>query len=59
MSVPTRYPLAWPEGWKRTPSYQRKAVSGEIKQQKRIAKSIKPTGQFRRPRGEGEPAPAR
>lgn len=40
-------------------SYQRKAVSGEIKQQKRIAKSIKPTGQFRRPRGEGEPAPAR
>lgn len=40
-------------------SYQRKAVSGEIKQQKRIAKSIKPTGQFRRSRGEAEPVAAR
>lgn len=39
--------------------YQRKAVSGEMKQQKRIAKSVKPAGQFRRPRGEGEPSPAR
>lgn len=24
MSAPTRYPLAWPEGWKRMPSYLRK-----------------------------------
>jgi len=24
--TPTRYPLAWPEGWKRTPSYQRKTA---------------------------------
>lgn len=27
MSAPTRYPLAWPEGWKRTPDYQRKAAT--------------------------------
>jgi hypothetical protein len=25
MAAPTRYPLAWPEGWKRTASYARKA----------------------------------
>lgn len=24
MTAPTRYPLAWPTGWKRMPSYQRK-----------------------------------
>ena len=27
MSTPTRYPLQWPEGWKRTQSYQRKAAT--------------------------------
>lgn len=27
MSAPTRYPLAWPEGWKRMPSYQRKRAT--------------------------------
>lgn len=27
MGAPTRYPLAWPEGWKRTPSYQRKRAT--------------------------------
>ena len=27
MSAPTRYPLQWPEGWKRTQSYQRKAAT--------------------------------
>ena len=27
MSTPTRYPLQWPEGWKRTPSYQRKTAT--------------------------------
>lgn len=27
MSAPTRYPLAWPEGWKRMPSYQRKTAT--------------------------------
>ena len=27
MSTPTRYPLQWPEGWKRTQSYQRKTAT--------------------------------
>ncbi len=27
MSAPTRYPLQWPEGWKRTQSYQRKTAT--------------------------------
>lgn len=27
MNAPTRYPLRWPEGWKRTPSYQRKTAT--------------------------------
>lgn len=27
MGAPTRYPLAWPEGWKRTQSYQRKTAT--------------------------------
>lgn len=27
MNAPTRYPLQWPEGWKRTPSYQRKTAT--------------------------------
>lgn len=27
MSAPTRYPLAWPEGWKRMPSYLRKSAT--------------------------------
>ncbi len=27
MSTPTRYPLAWPEGWKRMHSYQRKTAT--------------------------------
>ena len=27
MTAPTRYPLAWPEGWKRTPGYQRKTAT--------------------------------
>lgn len=27
MAAPTRYPLAWPEGWKRTASYLRKGAT--------------------------------
>lgn len=27
MTAPTRYPLQWPEGWKRTQSYQRKTAT--------------------------------
>ncbi|MBV7454331.1 DnaJ domain-containing protein [Acidovorax sp. sif1233] len=27
MASPTRYPLTWPEGWKRMPSYQRKRAT--------------------------------
>ena len=27
MATPTRYPLQWPEGWKRMPSYQRKSAT--------------------------------
>lgn len=27
MNAPTRYPLQWPEGWKRTQSYQRKTAT--------------------------------
>ena len=27
MGAPTRYPLAWPDGWKRTASYQRKRAA--------------------------------
>lgn len=40
-------------------SYRRKAASGEMKKQKRIGQSITPPNQFRRQRGESEPAAAR